>query len=109
MSNQDIFIKANTALAEGNYEKFMMYCAEDVKWDNVGGLTFKGKDELFGYIQSAYNGISFTTEDHIKENDYVVEFGQIVFEKNGESKTSRYCDIWNFKDGMISQVTSFVI
>lgn len=109
MSNQDIFIRANKALAEGNYDEFITYCTEDIKWENVGESTFHGKAELFRYISSAYEGITFTTEDHIKENDLVVELGQIVFEKNGESKKSSYCDVWNFKDGMISQVTSFVI
>ncbi|RDC56442.1 nuclear transport factor 2 family protein [Pedobacter chinensis] len=109
MSNQDVFIKANKALAEGNYVEFITYCAEGIKWENVGGSTFNGKSELLSYISSAYDGITFTTENNIQEKDFVVELGQIVFEKNGESKKSSYCDVWNFKDGMICQVTSFVI
>lgn len=28
MSNQDIFIKANKALAEGNYEEYTQYCSQ---------------------------------------------------------------------------------
>ncbi|MFD2289151.1 nuclear transport factor 2 family protein [Pedobacter petrophilus] len=109
MRNQNIFIKANKALSEGKYEDFITYCSEDIQWKNVGERTLKGKQELLKYISSAYDGITFTTENSIKENDVVVELGQIVFEKDGESKKSSYCDIWNFKDGMISQVTSFVI
>jgi ketosteroid isomerase-like protein len=109
MSNQEIFLKANKALAEGNYDEFITHCTEDIKWKKVGKSTFKGKGELLGYISSAYDGLTFTTENYIKENDFIVEFGQIVFEKNGESKKSSYCDIWRFKDGSISQVTSFVI
>ncbi|MCF0074878.1 nuclear transport factor 2 family protein [Dyadobacter sp. CY261] len=109
MNNQDIFIKANKALAEGKYVEFITYCTEDIKWENVGEKTFNGKAELYKYISSAYEGITFTTENHIKEDDFVVELGQIVVEKNGESKRSSYCDVWNFKAGMISQVTSFVI
>lgn len=109
MSNQDIFIKANKALAEGNYDEFISYCTEEIKWENVGESTFHGKAELLRYISSAYDGLVFTTENHIKEKDFVVELGQIVFEKNGESKKSSYCDVWRFKDRLISQVTSFVI
>lgn len=30
MNNEEIFIKANKALAEGNYEEFIEYCAEDI-------------------------------------------------------------------------------
>jgi len=109
MSNQAIFIAANKALAEGNYEEFITYCSEDVKWENVGERTFNGKVELFRYISSAYDGITFTTESQVKENDIIVELGKIVFEKDGDSKTSSYCDIWRFKDGMIREVNSFVI
>nr|WP_315224672.1 nuclear transport factor 2 family protein [uncultured Flavobacterium sp.] len=109
MSNENIFINANKALAEGNYDEFIAYCAEDVKWENVGKSKFHGKAELLAYIRSAYDGVEFTTENYIKEKDFVVEFGQIVFGKNGESKNSSYCDVWNFKDGLIHQVNSFVI
>lgn len=109
MSNQDTFIKANKALAEGNYDEFITYCTEDIKWEKVGESNFHGKVELLRYISSAYDGLVFTTENYIKEKDFVVELGQIVFEKNGESKNSSYCDVWNFKDGLIRQVTSFVI
>lgn len=109
MSNQEIFIEANKALAEGNYEGFIKYCCEDIKWVNVGRRTFNGKDELLRYISSAYEGLVFTTENYIKENDFVVEFGQIVFEHSGHPQKSSYCDVWKFKDSLISQVTSFVI
>jgi len=109
MNNEEIFIKANNALAEDNYEEFTEYCAEDIKWVNVGGTTFNGKTEILEYISSSYNGISFTTEDHITEKDTVIEFGQIVFENIDNEKESSYCDIWKFKDGMIIQVRSFVI
>lgn len=109
MSNRNIFIRANKALAEGNYDEFITYCSEDIKWENVGKSSFLGKDELLRYIRSAYDGLGFTTENYIKEKDFVVEFGQIVFEKNGESLKSSYCDVWKFKDSLISQVTSFVI
>jgi ketosteroid isomerase-like protein len=109
MSNQHIFIKANNALMEGNYNEFISYCTEDIKWENIGKGTFNGKAELLGYISSAYDGLTFITENYIREKDIVVEIGQIIFGKNRGSKKSSYCDIWNFKDGMISKVTSFVI
>ncbi|SFM63564.1 Ketosteroid isomerase-related protein [Chitinophaga sp. YR627] len=109
MNNQDILTAANRALTEGNYDEFITYCAEDIKWECVGERTFNGKAELLAYISSTYDGLAFTTENYIREKDFVVELGQIVFEKNGESKECSYCDVWRFKDGMISQVTSFVI
>lgn len=35
MDNRNIFIKANKALAEGNYKEFITYCRDDIKWENV--------------------------------------------------------------------------
>ncbi|WP_164462398.1 nuclear transport factor 2 family protein [Chryseobacterium shandongense] len=96
-------------MAEGNYEDFIGYCAEDIKWINVGGIIFNGKTEILKYISSSYNDISFTTEDHITEKDIVVEFGEIIFEKKSEAKKGSYCDIWKFKNGLIIQVKSFII
>lgn len=108
--NQEIFIKANKALAERNYEEFITYCAEDIRWENVGNnIIFNGKGEVLRYISSVYDGITFTTENQIVENYFIVELGKIVFEIDGDLKKSSYCDVWNFRNGLISQVTSFVI
>lgn len=109
MNNEEIFMKANKALAEGNYEEFIEYCAEDIKWINVGGNIFNGKTEILTYINSSYDEISFTTEDHITEKDIVIEFGQIVFDNIDNQKESSYCDIWKFENGLIIQIKSFVI
>lgn len=109
MKNLDIFLEANQALANGNYDKFISYCTEDIKWESVGEETFYGKQELFRYVSSTYQGLMFTTEKTIEAKNELVELGQITFKFNGVSKKSSYCDIWNFKDGLVSRVTSFVI
>jgi len=109
MNNQELFTLANIALAEGNYEGFIDYCAENIIWKNIGGNTYNGKSELLSYISMAYTNVAFQTENVIQENDFIVEVGQITYKVDGNSIHRSYCDIWNFKDGMISQVTSFVI
>ena len=109
MSNKELFTNANKALAEGNYEEFIDYCAENIIWKNIGGNTYNGKLELISYIRSVYPTATFTTENVIQENDFVVELGKLVSEINGNSKTHSYCDVWSFKSERISQVTSFVI
>ena len=109
MSNQELFKKANTALAEGNYFEFIACCADNIVWKNIGSHTYNGKSELLNYIRSTYTKVSFTPENIIHENDFIVELGKLVSEVNGNSKKGSYCDIWNFKDGKINQFTSFVI
>ncbi len=109
MNNKEVFLMANSALAEGNYDEFITYCADDIKWENVGKSTFNGKAELLGYISSAYDGITFITEGSIEENDTIVELGQLVIAQDGQSREASYCDVWRFENGKISQLTSFVI
>ena len=109
MDNENIFIEANKALADGNYEAFLDYCSEDIKWERVGDRTFDGKAALINYLSTAYDGLIFTTENYIKAEDFLVELGQIVNEKDGVTKKSSYCDVWKFKQGLISEFTSFVI
>lgn len=109
MNIEHIFIEANKALAAGSYKEFLTYCSADIQWERVGEQTLSGKAELLEYISSAYDGLTFTTEKYIREANFLVELGSIVFEKNGESKKSAYCDIWNFKDGLIENVKSFII
>lgn len=108
MDNEQIFLNANQALGAGHYEEFITYCAEDITWENVGKNTFNGKAELLNYISSAYEGMTFTTEISVKEDDIIVELGQIVL-GNGGNPSSSYCDVWKFQDGLIKQVRSFVI
>lgn len=87
MDNRNIFIKANKALAEGNYKEFITHCRDDIKWENVGRETFNGKAELLDYICSVYTGLTFKTENYIKENDFIIELGQIT-SRGDEAKTS---------------------
>lgn len=93
MNNQDIFINANKSLAEGKFDEFLTYCSEEIQWNIIGEKSYFGKDELLKYISSAYDGVMFTTQNYIKENEFVVEFGQITFKVNEIHKTSSYCDI----------------
>lgn len=109
MNNQIIFSEANRALAAGQYDQFLAYCAEHIKWERVGERTITGKADLAGYLKSAYDGLVFTTESYIKEHDVIVELGPIMLEKAGTVKRSSYCDVWKFEDGQILQMTSFVI
>jgi hypothetical protein len=70
MNNEEIFIKAKKALAEGNYEEFIEHCAEDINWINVGGSIFNGKTEILKYISSSYNDIKFYNRRSYRRKRY---------------------------------------
>lgn len=56
------------------------------KMENVGKSKFHGKVQLLRCLRSAYDGLVFTTENYIKEKDFIVEFVQIVFKKKASQK-----------------------
>lgn len=36
-----MLIKVNKALTEGNYDQFITYCTEDIKWECVGDIRLR--------------------------------------------------------------------
>jgi len=44
--NKAILEEANTAIAEGNNEGFLSFCADDMEWTFVGDKTLKGKEAV---------------------------------------------------------------
>jgi hypothetical protein len=52
------------------------------------------------YIFELNKSIKYRSE--LKRVTLVVELGQLVIERNGESKQHSYCDIWKFKNDLIS-------
>ena len=46
----------------------------------------------------------------VAEGDFLIATGTIaVKKKNGETDSSSYCDIWEFRDGKMARLKAFVI
>jgi ketosteroid isomerase-like protein len=45
-NNKAILEAANAAIAEGNYEGFLSFCADDTQWTFVGDKTLNGKEAV---------------------------------------------------------------
>ncbi len=52
--NKAILEEANAAIAEGNTEGFLSFCADDTEWTYVGDKTLKGKEAVRQYMATAY-------------------------------------------------------
>ncbi len=113
--NKEIVEKVNAAFAEGNFEGFLSFCAEDMEWTIVGDRTVKGKDAILQWMASmaAENPEppKFTVADPlIAEGNFAVARGDITMkDKDGKVSHYSYCDIYRFQDGKIVQLSSFVI
>ncbi len=106
-----ILKKANDAVAAGNYEEFLTYCTDDTKWTFIGDQVLNGKEEvrnwmLNEYIEPPKNDVKRL----IAENEYLTALGIItVLNKNGETDTFSYCDVWKFRDGKLAELIAFVV
>ena len=111
MNNKEILEKANLAVANGDNEGFLAFCAEDVKWIFVGDQTLEGKEAVRKYMEKTYiEPPKFDIENLIAERNYVTAIGKISLKnENGETENFEYCDVWRFQEGKMAELKAFVI
>lgn len=109
--NKVILETGNAAIAEGNNEGFLVFCADDTEWTFVGDMTLRGKEAVRNYMAETYiEPPVFTVTDLIAEGDFVIALGDIALpDKNGQAVHHSYCDVWRFRDGLIVELRGFVI
>jgi uncharacterized protein len=109
--NKAILEKANAAVAAGNNEGFLSYCADDTEWTFVGDRTLTGKEAVRQYMAATYiEPPMFTVTDLIAEGDFVTVLGDITLtDEDGKAVHHSYCDVWRFHNAKIIELRAFVI
>ena len=109
--NKAILEEANAAIAEGNNEGFLSFCADDTEWTFIGDKTLKGKEAVRQWMATTYREPpKFAVADMIAEGDFVVALGNITTKgEDGKATHSSYCDVWRFRGGKIVELSAFVI
>ena len=109
--NKAILERANAAVANGDYERFLSHFTDDVEWQFVGEQTLKGKEAVRRYIRTTYlEPPTFTVTRLIAEDDYVTALGDIRFkDAAGRVVNSTYCDVWRIRDGNLAELRAFVV
>lgn len=109
--NKAILEEANAHVAEGNYEGFLAFCADDTQWTFVGEQTLKGKEAVRQYMATAYTEPpKFTVDNTIAEGDFLTVLGDITLkDEGGRAALYSYCDVWRFSAGKIVELKAFVI
>lgn len=109
--HKEILLKANAEVIKGNNEGFLNYCTDDVTWTFVGEQTIRGKDKIRKYMMETYiSPPEFDIVTLISEGDYVTAIGSISLKDNqGKVNSFEYCDLWKFRDGLMAELTAFVI
>ena len=109
-TNKEIVENVNASFAEGSVEGFLSNCADDVVWTIVGEKTVKGNNAIREWMASMeMEPPKFTVNNIIAEGDFVTAYGDMTMkEKDGKTVPYSYCDIYQFRDGKIVELTSFV-
>lgn len=109
--NKAILKEANGAVAEGNYEKFLSFCADDTQWTFVGERILKGKNAVRQYMATTYiEPPKFTVTNQIAEGEFLTVLGDITLkDEDGKATHYSYCDVWRFCGGKIVELKAFVI
>lgn len=111
MNNKQILETANTAITQGDYEGFLVFCTNDTLWTFVGEQTLQGKNAVRQYMAATYlEPPKFMVKNLIAEKEFVTALGQIEMkDENGGVTSYTYCDVWRFRDGKMAELTAFVI
>src|ERR671916_645359 len=106
-----ILEEANVAIAEGNNEGFLSFCADDMEWTFVGDKTLKGKEAVCQWMAMTYiEPPKFRVANLIAKGDFVTALGDITMnDEDGKAADYSYCDIWRFHGGKIVELIAFVI
>ncbi len=110
-NNKAILEEANAAIAEGNNEGFLSFCADDTHWTFVGDKTLNGKEAvrqwmLTEYVEPPLNIVA----NLIAEGDFVTAVGDLTIkDEDGRATHYSYCDVWRFRGGKIVELRAFVI
>ena len=110
--NREIVEKINNAFLAGNTEGFLEQCSDDVVWVMEGEKTTEGKSAIRDWM-SQMEGCEppkFTVKRMIADGNSVACFGEMTMGQPPEAPgTYSYCDVYQFADGKVTELRSFVV
>src|SRR5690606_15227567 len=96
-------------------EDFYALCADDIECTMAGEGTQKGKDTIREWMKTATEecGLSFLRISQtrmIVDVDLVASYDTMrMKDEDGNDAGFEYCDIYEFRGGLIAKLTSFVV
>lgn len=111
-ANKQIVERINASFMEGNTEGFLDQCSEDVVWTMVGEKITSGKAAIRDWM-SQMEGCEppvFTVDQMISDGDSVACYGDMTMKgEDGVEGKYSYCDIYQFSDGKVAELRSFIV
>ena len=110
--NKRLIKKVIEIISKNNFNNFINYFDDNVKWNIVGMPTIIGKKEFISAINSLElkDFTSSNIKNIICEGDFVVVESTIRENvKSNNIKAPAYCDIYRIKDSKICELTTYII
>ncbi len=109
--NKEILKRGNAAIAAGNNEGFLSFCADNTQWTFIGDQTLQGKEAVRQWMANTYvEPPKVTVANLIAEGEFLTAIGDVTMKnKDGKDAQYSYCDVWRFIDGKIAELRAFVI
>lgn len=110
-NNKAILTEANSAITQGDNEKFLSFCTDDTTWNFVGDKVLYGKEAVREWMATTYKvPPKFKVSNLIAEGDFLTALGNITMKDDqGKDADYAYCDVWRFREGKMVELTAFVI
>ncbi len=109
--NKDFVKFYMDSFQEGNHEKILSCLTDDVEWLIHGHKSLKGKQEFDLEIENEnFEGKpEINVRRMTEENNVVVAEGTVLAKpKNNPPVLLVFCDIFEFVDGKIAKLTSYL-
>lgn len=111
-SNKEIVKKVNASFEKNDLETFLSACAENVEWNMVGDRTTKGADNIREWMNSMgeMEPPKINLSNAIAEGETVAAYGDMTMKNDkGETVPYEFCDVYEFENGKIAKLTSYVV
>ena len=110
--NKNIVQEINASFMEGNTEKFLSLCDENVRWDLLGEKSIEGKTAIREFM-SAMDGCpapQFSVRDIVADGDVVMCHGDMKMKDDkGADQEYGYCDVYHFAGGQVTSLRSYIV
>jgi len=110
-TNKEIIQKVNDAFNRNDMQTFLAYCTEDIQWNMIGNSSTKGKDAILKMMtEMPGDSPDIIIEEILTEENKAACTGTFTMTKSsGESSRYSFCDVYQFADGKIQVLDSYVV
>lgn len=110
-THEEIIRNVNDAFNNNDMQAFLSYCTDDIRWNMIGSSSTQGKDAILKMMNEMPNmSPDITINDIFGSSDKAVCTGTFLMPKStGEKEHYSFCDIYQFTNGKIAVMDSYVL